>query len=299
MATSAPHLLPVAVIEPFDHPLKNPPEVPVFSNFAEAAESTNPEVVLIGVPNTTKNLTEMELEILRAGLPVLCTKWRLEDWSFPEQLEEFSTVDNPRYLVRDHYHLTPVFQTARDLLPRVGKIRSVRYRFALPPRPEGFSPWVHSYQHLLLEDLCFHHFAVIQFLCGLQMKSLWCRSRALAEDGSVRNAFDLMAETTGGWLLNYTGHWCVNAPPYTSWPGDIVIEGDDGALELSDQSLIVNGESIAPGDFLPAADWVQAACDCLANATARPKTCLLTLQDYLPVAKAISQCLAASKSEQS
>lgn len=265
-------------------------EYPLFESLDAAISHGGYDLALLSVPNFTKNNLEIEEAVLEAGLPLAITKMRLRDWSEIERIVEKSRSASIPVFCNDHYHLSPTFQTARAHIEALGQLLAVDYDFALPYRKEGFSPWVRSYEHVVLEDVCYHHFAVVHFLCASEIETGWCVSRATTDEQDIKNRCQVLAAMRDGWTFSYNGSWGGLGPDFTSWPGEIRIEGEKGTLRVSQEQLIVNGQAVAPENLLPRADWIHDVTDALAGET-RPPGSLLTLDRFLPVTRMIHLCL--------
>jgi len=268
--------------------------VPVIRDLNSLVEVEEFDFVLLSVPNFGKNDIPLEVDLIARGLIVACTKWRLKDWGSHWELERAIQGKPGRYFVHDHYHLTSTFQTAKTRLAEIGTVQNIQYRFAVPPSPSGFSPWVKSYQELVLEDLCYHHFSVLQFLCGLNFGDGWCYSRSSGVEQEIHNMVDLVARSHSGWILNYSAAWGVDVPHWTSWPGNVTVIGEKGWIEVSKEALSVNGKTVPPDEMQPPVDWIQSVLQQI-EGTGETARCVLHFSQYSKVAAAIQQALQWNK----
>lgn len=293
LAHRHPRLVPVAYHTPY------PPEAdaddselpcPAYSSLGEAIERANAGLAILSVPNTRKNTISCEEMLIRAGMPFAILKLRMDDWSVAERLAALADSCGTPVFCHDHYHLSPTFQAAKTRMESLGQVLAVRHRFALPPREGGFAPWVRSYRHLVLEDLGYHHFALLRFLCGSEFHDGWCASRSTPAADGVRNHFNMLAEMKGGWTYAYDGRWGCRGPAFTSWPGEVHIEGETGVMTVSKESLLIDGVMLAPDEMEPKPDWIAHVVDQASGIPAKT-ACLTRLQDFLPVSRMIDAYL--------
>lgn len=265
-------------------------ECPLFATVEDALAEGDYDLALISVPNNTKNLVDLEEQLLKARIPIACTKLRLQNWSDYHRLVLASAEYEVPYYCNDHYHRSSTFVTAAARLGEIGRLQAVDFRCRLPGNDTGFSPWTGSYRHLVLEDLAYHHFSTLAFLTkGFRVGRGWCSSRSFAADGVTRNDVQFLASMETGWQLNYCARWGSSGSDCTSWPGEFRMEGDGGVLVVSQERLSIKNRILAPEQLNPAVDWMTAVIDHLKNK--REPACLALLSDYLPVVEMIQRGL--------
>lgn len=252
------------------------------------------DLALVCVPNHTKNNLELEKTLLQSGISIACSKLRLRNWNDAQGLCEVARESGVSYYCSDHYHHAPTFQTARAILRRIGEVQTVNVRCRLPVAASGFNPWTKAYEHLVLEDLAYHHFAILAFLFGdLKIANAWCRSRSCAPDGRTHNDVHFVVSMASGWLLNYSARWGSTDPGKTSWHGEFVVEGTAGTLIVSDADISINGQSLSTEELLPRANWLGHI---LSPDYGRQKPpCLTTLEEFVPVAELIRTGLSINE----
>ncbi len=291
-----PDLEPVAYMNPFPLPEWMPscnegqiaPEVPEFTSLREALSQIKPEAAVISPPNFAKNDIALELALLDAGIPILCTKLRLADWRDADNLMEKSVETATSYFVGEHYHLNPAIQRAAELVPSLGAVLSIRYRFSVPGSNDA-SPWMKSYREVIIEDLCYHHFAVLEFLVGLEISGCTVSSRAQPPFEKHKNRVDILAELSGGAVLNYSGWWGGSSRS-DAWIGSIDIDGCDGCLQISGNQLWQNGEIVVFDESASGTPFLIRAIEALWQHKHSSEK-LLLLDNFLPVTHSIQRCL--------
>ncbi|NOU71974.1 hypothetical protein GC098_11175 [Paenibacillus sp. LMG 31458] len=99
---------------------------------------------------------------------------------------------------------------------------------------------MNAYEHVILEDLTYHHLGVLHYLLGAdRFNQVYATS--LLPSWSVEQSpsvVSLIAQGQEGLQLNYYATWAAHGGgEVTSWLGEFQIDGSEGTLLLCDGTL--------------------------------------------------------------
>lgn len=263
-----------------------------YADVETAFASFQPELVLMGINNLSKNPVELTREVIKKGVPLIISKLRLEKMSDYDALTQAASAGKAPVWIGEFYRLSATVAKARAMLNEnaIGTPEQIVYQAFLPdPR---IYPWMKMYPELALEDLAFHHFSVLDALTGLDGDIVHAYSRtpkkAYPATGSVCGAsIDLVS----GVHIEHSIHW-INTVRETDFFGSLSLDGTEGGLLIENGTLYHRrwGDRLLPVDLAtPAYVNVPAhAVDFLSGKTpAQP----LTLMEFAPVMTALRASL--------
>ena len=207
----------------------------MYPDVEHALDDFEPELVLLGVNNLSKNPVDIECAVIERGIPIVINKLRLRSMADYDALRAAAKAGSAPVWIGEFYRLNPVVHTARGLIERgvFGCIEQLVYQCFIDD--SRVHPWMRAYRELALEDLAFHHYSVLHALTGLDGDVLFAYSRtpekAGGATGSVCGASIVLRS---GAYIEHTIHW-LNTMRNTDYFGSLSIDGTLGGL------LIENG----------------------------------------------------------
>lgn len=286
-------------------------ETPVYGSVEEALERggarLRPDAALVSVPNDAKTTVDAEALLLREGIDVLAGKLRLEAAEDIDRLRAavIGAAAGARLYVGEPYRDLPQVGRLKALLAegRLGQIASVTWRCRLPY--ENLD-WMRSYRHLALEDMAYHHFAILHELLGLHPTRLYAQSFEPAYSGAgTRSAASVLAETEEGYRLNYQTVWCSKRKPF-GYLGEALLEGEQGSAVLSDEGLVLYsyfgrrknvacGPGKYEGPWALVDRWLGASIDRAAGLSQASAAAPFTFEDFEPVLRTIYMAVGSAE----
>lgn len=117
----------------------------------------------------------------------------------------------------------------------IGELGYVSCQFRIPFR---FGGWRERMPEVLIEDLAIHHLDTIRFVTGRNGASLYARSFNPTWSWYGGNACAMIdLELAGGLPVSYSGSWVARGPR-SSWDGELLLVGADGALLLREDETV-------------------------------------------------------------
>ncbi|KHK96420.1 oxidoreductase [Microbacterium mangrovi] len=209
---------------------------------AVAAETGADAVIDVTAPQAHR---AVNVEALRAGLPVLCEKPIAPTVAETMALVAAAELTGQLLMTSQSRRYYPALARLKGMAATLGDIGIVTTEFFKAPHFGGFRD---EMDDPLLVDMAIHAFDVARYLLGAEATSVDCRSfnpswswyRGDAA-ASADFAFD------GGARYVYTGSWC-SPGLETSWNGTWRISGENGTAAWDGEGEPVSDPAVVPAD---------------------------------------------------
>lgn len=209
--------------------------IPFFPTLREAVRNTNPQAVLIVVPNAIHR--EIAEEALGAGLHVLSEKPLADTWRNALAIyAAWRKSPGLVYMVSQNYRFRPEIRALRKALLEgiCGDIAYVTYEFHEAWQLGG---WRTSMEYPLLLDMSIHHFDILRFVLGgeaeyVRMESTNPPWSPFQGDAVAAGTIAFSPQV----LIHYFGSW-VTRGYRTGWNGVIRFFGSRGTLSLENNRI--------------------------------------------------------------
>ncbi|MDF2669945.1 MAG: oxidoreductase [Paenibacillus sp.] len=212
--------------------------IPFYTDVAEALELLEPDIVTLVTPPTGKTDVKLIELIVNKGHDVYLEKFRPADPNDGKRLLELSKQTGRQIAIGEPYRYDKHVEEVKRLIDNgvLGTVEQVVWRCH---RPTIAAAWMSAYNHVMLEDLSYHHFGVLHYMLGLERVRQVTASSRLPTWTPIASpsVVSLLAEWDDGLHLNYYSSWVAHGK-LTSWLGNFRIEGSLGMVELSEQGLM-------------------------------------------------------------
>ncbi|NOV02796.1 Gfo/Idh/MocA family protein [Paenibacillus planticolens] len=227
--------------------------LPQFEDIPGALRLLKPDLVTMVTPPSAKTCMETIRTVLDSGFDIYLEKFRPQSWKDGATMISLSRSTGRQIAIGESYRFDKfVEQTKQVILSgRLGNLEQIVWRCQ---RPNIRAAWMNEYEHVMLEDLTYHHLGVIHYLIGVErFKQVYATSVlpswSIEQSPSV---VSLLAQSDEGLNLNYYASWAAHGAA-TSWLGEFQIDGSKGSLQLRSNGLVFihrDGaeEKIAPDD---------------------------------------------------
>lgn len=216
-----------------------------FGQADTAFEMVAADAVLVASPPATHRA--ISVAALSRGLPVFCEKPLAASLADGIAVLRAARQRNTLLMVgqgrRWLPHIVALRNAVRDGM--IGDLGYITCQFRIPFR---FGGWRDTMPEVLIEDLAIHHFDTIRFIAGRNgqwvfahsFRPVWSWFR-----GNSCATVSLMLE--GGIPVSYFGSWVARGPR-SSWDGELIVAGSDGALVLREDETVwlYEGEADTP-----------------------------------------------------
>ncbi len=221
------------------------PEERRFGNADAAFELVAADAVLVVTPPETHRA--ISVAALNRGLPVFCEKPLASSLTDGVAVLRAARQNGALLMVGQGRRWLPHIVALRNAV-RAGMIGDLGYitcQFRVPFR---FGGWRDTMPEVLIEDLAIHHFDTIRFIAGRNGQRVFAHSFRPAWSwfrGNSCATVDLLLE--GDIPVSYFGSWVARGPR-SSWDGELIVAGSDGALLLREDETVwfYPGESDTP-----------------------------------------------------
>lgn len=193
------------------------------------------DAAVVVIPNYDKLVTAPICAVLRnTDKPVCILKMRLNSYDDLEPLRQLTDEQRNRLYVGEQYQYSPVGLKLINDLDSIGKVESIAWRTVLEYR---HADWMDAYNHMILEDLSYHHFTDLIIWFGEIHGSIYADSFAPSwmPDKGFASA---IIKTDNGIHITYDVRWGAVATE-TTFFGDLSVQGDKGQIRTDSG----NGES--------------------------------------------------------
>lgn len=221
-------------------------DIPMFDRLEQALASCQPDYASIVTPPDRKTDLGTIRLLVEHGLDVLLQKLRPAAADDGEKLLELAETSGRSIVAGEAYRYDKEIDALRYVIESgwIGAVGEVRW---VCRRPQGHSPWMGAYEHVMLEDLTYHHMGALQRLIGLETEQVHAWSEEPDWSVHPHTSLDMILKLKNGVRVNYTASWTA-AGAHTSWLGGITIDGADGTV-TSDRDgvqLYRRGERLEP-----------------------------------------------------
>ncbi|GAB4432381.1 MAG: Gfo/Idh/MocA family oxidoreductase [Chloroflexi bacterium OHK40] len=216
-----------------------------FASAAEALERAPADAILVATTPETHHA--IIVPALERGMPVFSEKPLTA--TLPEAVAVLAAARRSRapLMVGQGRRWLPHIVALREVLQGglIGEPGYLTCQFRIPFR---FGGWRDAMPEVLLEDMAIHHFDAIRFVTGRNGARVFAHSFRPAWSWFQGNAcagVELLLE--GGLPVSYFGSWVARGPR-SSWDGEVIVAGAEGALLLRDDESLWHypGESETP-----------------------------------------------------
>jgi predicted dehydrogenase len=184
---------------------------------------------------------------LERGLGVLCEKPVAHSLSDGVAILTAARHTDAVLMVGQGRRWLPHIVAMRDAVQGglIGALGQVSCSFRIPAR---FGGWRERMPEVLIEDLAIHHLDTIRFITGRNGARLYAHSFNPTWSwygGNACATIELQLE--GGLPVSYGGSWVARGPR-SSWDGELLLVGEDGALLLREDETVWHylGEAETP-----------------------------------------------------
>ncbi len=173
-------------------------------------------------------------------VPVLCEKPMAETYDEARQVVARATREGIPFMIAENYRRFPHCRKVKKLLDEgvIGPLANVHVDFRR--RFRTTKAYFSALADPLLVDVAIHHLDLMRYFAGAEGVRLWAQS--YNPPGSWcpghMNAC-LWLEMTSGITISYNGSMVAQAPE-TTWTGDWLLEGRDGAIVLADDRITLH-----------------------------------------------------------
>lgn len=202
-----------------------PADIELFANVETAIEQGKPDIVTMVTPPSRKSTLEVVRAAAQQGCDVLLQKLRPNRPDDGESLLEIAESSGRRVVIGEAYRYDKEVRALKRIIDegRIGSIEEVRWTCR---RPQGRSPWMSAYDHVMLEDLTYHHLGALQRLIGLEWQQVYAWSESPTWSEFPHTSAEMLLKLSGT-RVSYSASW-TSGGRHTSWLGDIVLDGTKG-----------------------------------------------------------------------
>ncbi len=228
------------------------PEGRHFLSAEAALEHAPADAALVVTPPETHRA--VSVAALARGLPVLCEKPLGASLRDGVAVLNAARRSGAPLMVGQGRRWLPHIVALRDAVAGglIGELGYLTCQFRIPVRIGG---WREAMPEVLIDDQAIHHFDTIRFITGRNGERVFAHSFRPAWSwvrGNACASVDL--RLTGGVPAQYFGSWVARGPR-SSWDGELIIVGSEGALLLREDETIwhYSGEDETPRPLTPPA----------------------------------------------
>lgn len=270
--------------------------IPVFDTLDTAINVFQPELAVIGVPNTVKNDLSIERRLIEYKIPVMEYKFRIRDYNaFRSFAEEIRKQNVPLY-VGEPYLYRDCVRYLRRKLPEwnLGRVEHVRWRCA---RDGEGAPWMRTYRHLALEDLGLHHLSVLHGLLNLTGADVQARSLSPKKGGDMRGTIcEEWMKLASGTTVSHSIDWN-GAMDETDWLGTICIECEHGGVTVKDNRIWLERWGEKPQEIQWELKPLNPLEDVIALLNEGKAENIQLLAEFMPVIETIDKAIRSAEAE--
>lgn len=202
----------------------------LFTDFKQAIANTEAEIAVVVLP--ARLHFEADKLALEKGMNVITEKPLAMDFEEAKKLLEIKQkYPSQKFMASQNYRWRPHNQAIKNAIQSgmIGEVETVNYEFRQQEDLQGYRAGL---EQPLLQDVCIHHFDLIRFFTGADLKSIYCRSYHPSWSMfKGRPNTDAIMTLDHNIKVTYTGSWAARGNE-TSWDGNITITGSKGTLTL-------------------------------------------------------------------
>ncbi|WNR42694.1 Gfo/Idh/MocA family protein [Paenibacillus roseipurpureus] len=252
---SHPDVQVVGVSNRYQESMEHCAHLPQFEDIQEALRELNPDLVTLVTPPYAKTCMETIRTVVGSGFDIYLQKFRPQSWEDGATMVSLSRTSGRQIVIGEAYRFDKFVERAKQVIlsGKLGKLEQIVWRCQ---RPNIRAAWMNDYEHVMLEDLTYHHLGVIHYLIGVEsFKQVYATS--VLPSWSIEHSpsiVSLLAESDEGLNLNYYASWVAHGAA-TSWLGEFQFDGSEGSLQLRGDRLVFihrdgTEETIEPDESL-------------------------------------------------
>lgn len=206
-----------------------------FADVRPALEQVQADAVMVVTTPETHRV--VSLAALERGLPVFSEKPLAANLSDGIAVLNAARARKVPLMVGQGRRWLPHIVALREAVAGglIGDLGYITCQFRIPFR---FGGWRDHMPEVLIEDLAIHHFDTIRFISRRNGRQIFAHSFRPAWswfDGNSCASVELLLE--GGLPVHYFGSWVARGPR-SSWDGELIVVGAEGALVLREDETI-------------------------------------------------------------
>jgi predicted dehydrogenase len=221
------------------------------ASLSTAVAATQPEACLVAVPPESHAV--VTIEAARLGLHCLVEKPLADTIGDAKRMIAATSESGRKLMVSQNYRFRRAPRTVKKLIADglVGEVGSIFIAFQKAAHFGG--GFREQMAHPLILDMAIHHFDQLRGTVGFEPTEVTARSwnpkwSWFKGDASATATF----RSASGAVAVYSGSW-VSQGWQTTWDGDWRIQGSEGELHWSDNSISLVPKSVFTSVFLPGA----------------------------------------------
>ncbi|WP_054023565.1 Gfo/Idh/MocA family protein [Bacillus sp. FJAT-28004] len=211
--------------------------LPQFEDIPNALKLLRPDLVTMVTPPNQKTCLDTIKMVLDSGYDVFLEKFRPRSWEDGSILSSLCRSTGRQVAIGESYRFDQIVERAKKEINsgRLGKLGLIEWSCR---RPNIEAPWMNDYEHVMLEDLTYHHLGVIHYLIGAECFNQVYATSVLPAWSKEKSpsVVCLITQSNEGLQLYYYASWAAHGA-VTSWLGDFKIDGSEGTLQLRDGTL--------------------------------------------------------------
>ena len=212
-----------------------------FLDPVKGIETTKPNAALVVVPPEAH--FSIAMQCIEHDLHVLSEKPLANNMDEALAIREAVLNRKVKFMVSQDYRWQPPIQALRKAISEnvIGKVGYATYSHFQSLKIGG---WREKMMNVLLEDMSIHHFDILRYIIGRECDEIYAVSFNPSWSwytGGACVSASLIFEDS--FVVNYFATW-ITTGPIGSWPGEIRIEGEKGALTMNNNGevkLLVGG----------------------------------------------------------
>ena len=216
-----------------------------YENVGEPEFTAPFDAIVFVVPNYKKIIPKLICDALTlTDKPVCILKVRVSAYEDLEPIRKLPAERRARLYIGEQYRYLPGAMAITECINNniFGKIESISWRTVLTYE---HADWMDAYDHMIFEDLSYHHFTDLIIWFNELHGSVYADSYSPAWMKKDCKGFaGLIFKTDSGIHMTYDVRWGA-AYTDTTFFGDVTIEGDKGLLKTDgNKSVFItrNGE---------------------------------------------------------
>ena len=207
-----------------------------YSDYKEAIEKADADIMVIVIPAALH--ADAAKRGMDKGLHIIMEKPLATSLEEAKELLAYKAkYPKLKVMTSQNYRWRTYNQTIKKAIQggMIGKLESVLVEFRKQEDLQGYRAGLDM---PLLRDCAIHHFDLIRFFTGADLKEMYCRVyRPNWSKFNGKPNTDAIMTLTDGTKVVYNGSWAARGRE-SSWDGNFVITGDKGCLTLDASNAV-------------------------------------------------------------
>ncbi|SDO22498.1 Predicted dehydrogenase [Paenibacillus sp. yr247] len=212
--------------------------LPQFEDIQGALQKLNPDLVTMVTPPYAKTCMETIRTVVESGFDIYLEKFRPQSWEDGATMVSLSRSRGRQIAIGESYRFDKFVEQAKRVIlsGKLGELGQIVWRCQ---RPNIRAAWMNEYEHVMLEDLTYHHLGVIHYMIGAERFNQVFATSVLPSWSIEKSpsVVSLLAQSNEGLHLNYYASWAAHSAE-TSWLGEFQLDGSEGSLQLRGDRLV-------------------------------------------------------------